>query len=352
MIQTLEIRNFRNLDNYQLKIDKSLVLIEGPNGTGKTSILESIFFAATTKSHRTYVEKDMIQYDKPYLAVKLNESNNIYEIILSSSGKRTSINKAEIKKVSDYIGKFHVVMFAPEDLMLIKGSPSERRYFLDLELMQVSKAYLRYLNIYKKILKQRNALLKKIGEDDDLTFLNILSEQLYDVGIKIYDIREAFILELNKKFVNFGNKYEHFDISITYSPNVTKDVWLKYLKTKQKQDILYKTTMMGIHKDDFTVHYNGLIAKDNASQGTARLIVIELKLAVLEWIKEQTQVDAILLLDDVLSELDLERQKLFLEQLPKNHQVFISSAVPIHNKIEFQKVSLTKEINNNGKQTK
>src|SRR5690554_2745412 len=161
MITSIELRNFRNLKEFQVKIEKPLVIIEGLNGVGKTSILEAIYFAATTKSHRTNNEKDMIQYEKPYASVKLMQDHKLHEIVLSSSGKRTAINKAEIRKISDYIGQLRVVMFAPEDLMLIKGSPSERRYFLDIELMQVSKTYLRNLNNYRKILKQRNALLKK-----------------------------------------------------------------------------------------------------------------------------------------------------------------------------------------------
>src|SRR5690606_34862170 len=129
---------------------------------------------------RTNTEKDLITHDKPYGAVKVL-TDKAHEIIISEHGKRTFINKAEIKKISDYIGKFRVVMFAPEDLMLIKGGPSERRYMLDLELMQVSKEYLRHLNTYKRILKQRNILLKKIKIDDDYTFLDILGEQLYEV---------------------------------------------------------------------------------------------------------------------------------------------------------------------------
>ncbi len=350
MIESIEIRNFRSLESYQLHIEKPIVLIEGPNGVGKTSILEAIYFAATTKSHRTATEKDLISYEKPYAAVKIKEKTNTHEIILSLNGKRTFINKAEIKKISDYIGKLHVVMFAPEDLMLIKGGPSERRYFLDLELMQISKEYLRLLNTYKKILKQRNILLKKLKESDDYTFLNILGEQLFEVGAKIYDFREAFINDLNEKLKKVSTKYQNFNIEITYAPNITKDNWIKYLKTKQKQDILYEQTMVGIHKDDFNVLYNGFIAKDYASQGTTRLIVIELKLALLEWIKEQTKAHAVLLLDDVLSELDIERQNLFLKTLPKAHQVFISSAVPIHNHFDLQKVVLSKEIHH-GKQS-
>ncbi|WP_035357265.1 DNA replication/repair protein RecF [Acholeplasma granularum] len=340
MIKKIELRNFRNLNEYQTNITKPLIIIEGQNGVGKTSILEAIYFAATTKSHRTNNEKDMITYDKPYAAVKVTQENQINEIILSSSGKRTSINKQELRKISDYIGRLNVVMFAPEDLMLIKGSPSERRYFLDMELMQISKKYLKNLNTYKKILKQRNTLLKKNKELIDYTFLNILGEQLYSVGTEIFDDRQIFINQLNEKLKKVSSKYKNFNIEIIYDPNISKENWLKHLKTKQKQDIFYETTTTGIHKDDFKILYNGLNAKDNASQGTSRLIVIELKLALLEWIKEVSGKDAVLLLDDVLSELDLNRQNLFLSQLSKNNQVFITSAVPIEIELEYQKIVL------------
>src|SRR5690554_980742 len=131
MITSIALRNFRNLKDYQIDIGQSLVVIEGANGVGKTSILEAIYFAATTKSHRTNTEKDMIQYEKPYASVQLVQNKKVHEIVLTSKGKRTLINKVEIRKISDYIGQFNVVMFAPEDLMIIKGSPSERRYFLD-----------------------------------------------------------------------------------------------------------------------------------------------------------------------------------------------------------------------------
>jgi len=350
MITSIYLRHFRNLNEYRVNIDKSLVIIQGKNGVGKTSILEGIYFAATTKSHRTTNEKDMITYEAPFAMVRLMQENKLHEVVLSSGGKRTTINKAEIRKISDYIGQLRVVMFAPEDLMLIKGSPSERRYFLDMELMQVSKTYLRNLNSYKKILKQRNALLKKNKDLKDYTFLNILGEQLYDVGVQIYDERQAFIEALNEKFKAVATKYKQFNVEIQYEPNVTKENWLKHLKTKQKQDIMYETTTAGIHKDDFNVRYNGLNAKDNASQGTSRLIVIELKLALLEWIKSKTETNVVLLLDDVLSELDLERQNLFMSQLSQNHQVFITSALPININIDHQKIVLQEGDTLNAKQ--
>ncbi|VEU83032.1 DNA replication/repair protein RecF [Acholeplasma hippikon] len=344
MIEKIELRNFRNLNNYQIKVEKPLVLLEGSNGVGKTSILESIYFAATTKSHRTSQEKELIQYDKMFAAVKIKDGANLFEIILSENGKRTFINKSEVKKISDYIGKMHAVMFSPEDLNLIKGGPSERRYFMDLELSQVSKEYLRLMNHYKKILKQRNALLKTLKDSNDYTFLNILGEQLLETGYKIYDFRERFILNLNEKIQAVETKYKNFKVALEYDPNVTKEQWAKHMKTKQKTDIMYEQTTVGIHKDDFKVVFNGFNAKDFASQGTTRLIVIELKLALLQWIKEETNEHAVLLLDDVLSELDIERQNLFLEKLPTNHQVFISSAVPLYKNFDLQRIVLSKEI--------
>ena len=193
MIKQLDIKNFRNHSKYQINFDKNITYIVGENGTGKTSILESIYFAATTKSHRTSNEKEMIKINQFFSVIKLKTKHNEYHLILSEKGKRVSINQIEKKRLSDYIGQLNVVMFSPEDANLIKGSPGVRRQFLDLEISQIDFNYLKLLTQYKKILKQRNALLKQIKINDDYTFLNILGEQLFEVGEKIMDIRKKFI---------------------------------------------------------------------------------------------------------------------------------------------------------------
>ena len=212
MIKSIELKNLRSLQSYLLKVEAPTVVIEGPNGIGKTTILEGIYFAATTKSHRTHQEKEMIMQGKPFGLVRIERASARHEVIMTESGKSTLYNKREIKKLSHYIGKMHVVMFSPEDLSLVKGAPSLRRYFMDLEIMQVSQKYLQLLSQYKKILKQRNALLKKIQVDDAYTFLNILGEQLYDVGIQIYDLRASFIQSLNETLQKSYETYEHFKV--------------------------------------------------------------------------------------------------------------------------------------------
>lgn len=330
MISKIEMRNFRNKRAFKYDITKSILIIEGDNGVGKTSLLEAIYFASTTKSHRTHDDFSMVYHEKEFAAVKVTtEDKHQYEIILSKKGKRTSINQVEKKKMSTYIGNLKTVMFAPEDLNLIKGSPLDRRYFIDLELMQLNKAYLTDLNLYKKILKQRNALLKQIKLDDDYTFLDILGMQLYDVGVRIMDYREAFIKSINENMRPYFEVYKDFLVEITYEPHADRETFLKAIKLKQKQDILYQQTLTGPHKDDLRFKLNGLEAKTYASQGQQRLLVIILKLALLDVIKKQTNVDVVLLLDDVFSELDLEKQQMFINHLSVNHQVLITTAVPL-----------------------
>ena len=176
MIRHITLKNFRNHESYNLKIEKPLVYIYGANGSWKTGILESIYFCATTKSHRTPDEKELIQTDKPFAQVKLETDEHTYEITLSKQGKRIAIDRIDKRKISEFIGHLAVVMFAPSDLQLITGTPSDRRQFLDLEMVQMDQKYVHLLNKYKKTLKQRNALLKKKNIDDDFTFLNILGE--------------------------------------------------------------------------------------------------------------------------------------------------------------------------------
>lgn len=325
MIRKITLKQFRNHDAIELTFNKPFAYIYGANGVGKTSILEAIYFCATTKSHRTHDEKDLIKKDEMFATVKITTDEERYDVVLSKTGKRASINGVEKRKISDFIGHLRVVMFAPEDLELIQGSPQERRQFIDLEWMQIHKHYLRYLNTYKHVLKQRNSLLKKINIDDDYTFLNILGEQLYDVGIKIIEERRLFITKLNEHFKEVYQKFSDHQVQLNYEPNVDEKAFLQAMKKQQKNDILYQSTQSGPHRDDFNFVFNGFEAKTYASQGEQRLMVIALKLALLKLIEETTKQSVTLLLDDVLSELDPEKQQLFIHELPKGAQIIMNS---------------------------
>ncbi|MFA5720337.1 MAG: DNA replication and repair protein RecF [Acholeplasmataceae bacterium] len=342
MIRRIVLRNFRCHEMIDLKFDQSFVYIEGPNGSGKTSILESIYFAATTKSHRTTDESNMIRENQPFMHTKVVTDKSTYDIVLTKEGKRASINKVEKRKLSEFIGDLKVVMFSPEDLELIKGSPGYRRQFIDLELMKLDKSYLQALSQYKQILKQRNALLKRLDKESDLTFLNILGEQLYEVGSFIIDERQTFLDHLNERLKTIYKQFNDVQVEILYKPHVTKENFLKHIKNNQKQDIFYEQTIAGPHKDDFFMTFKGFDAKTHASQGEQRLLVVSLKLALLGYIEDVTKDNVVLLLDDVLSELDKEKQSIFLKGLPKNIQVIMNSAILINEK-NIQMIHLKKE---------
>lgn len=344
MIKTVNIKNFRNHQQLELEFYKQFIYLYGDNGVGKTSVLESIYFAATTKSHRTNDANEMIRKQEQFAVVKIKTNQDKFEVVLSKTGKRASINGVEKRRMSDFIGHLKVVLFAPEDLDLIKGTPSTRRQFLDLEWMQLNKNYLRQLNQYKQILKQRNMLLKKIKLTDDYTFLDILGEQLYDVGIEIMESRKKFLERLNQHLEIIYPLFANHQIKLFYQPDVNDKQFRNHLKKNQKQDIIYQNTLAGPHRDDFSVDFNGFEAKGYTSQGETRLIVIALKLALLKVIEEETKQPVVLLLDDVLSELDQDKQKIFLENLPQEHQIIMTSVVPIDEK-HIQKIYLPKERN-------
>jgi DNA replication and repair protein RecF len=203
MIKRLELTNFLCHDKINLDFNKNQIYIVGPNGSGKTAILEAIYFASTTKSMRTNNEKDLIKENLPFTKIVIKFDDNVKnELVISKTGKRIIANGVEKRRISDYIGSFNVVMFTSEDIDLIKGTPADKRNFIDLEWMQLDKDYLQSLNKYRRILRQRNALLKNLNVDDDLTFLNILGDQLFQVGSKIIEKREEVINLLNKELVN------------------------------------------------------------------------------------------------------------------------------------------------------
>lgn len=345
MIKRIELTNFRNHGYISIDFDNLKTYIYGENGVGKTAILEAIYFASTTKSMRTNNEKDLIKKNENFTKIKIifdDKTKN--EAIISKTGKRLIVNDIEKRRISDYIGNFNVVTFTSEDIDLIKGTPADKRNFIDLEWMLLDKEYLTNLNRYRKILKQRNALLKNIDINDDYTFLNILGEQLLEVGSKIIEKRAEVIELLNEELSNNPFKFGDNKIKIVYQPDQNVKGLKKWFDTKQKQDILYQTTQAGPHKDDFIITIGDKDSKVFASAGEQRLIVIAVKIALLHLITKTTKNKPILLLDDILSELDENNQKLFLTNLPKDNQIIMTSVKKINDNNKIQTIEIKGEV--------
>ncbi len=342
MIKEIKLKQFRNHESLHLKIQNKRVFIFGNNGLGKTSILEGIYFASLTKSHRTSEDKALIMAGKPYAKVDIITDEHHYQVVISDAGTKASIDKVQIPKMSEYINGYRVVMFSPEDLELIKGQPSDRRQFLDIEMSQIHKPYMLVLSKYKQILKQRNALLKNLTLNDDMTFFKIITDQLCIVADGMIEKRKSFIEKLNQAFkIRFKAFNDLDEVSVSYEPNVPSKSLRQVLNDKKEKDILTQTTSFGPHRDELKFEFNGQEAKTYASQGQQRLMVISLKLALLD-IYDSDQIETIILLDDVLSELDQDKQHKLLNHLPGKYQTFISGVETIEIK-DIQQIHLTKE---------
>ena len=191
MIQNLEITHFRKFSNLKLEFKNKTIIFTGPNAVGKTTILEAIYLISTSKSHRTNDLSSMIQNNEEFATIEI-QSDKKFKIILTKEGKQSYINDISYPKLSDFIGGFPVIMFSPSDLELIQGSKSVRRRFLDLELSLIDKSYLRAIMGYKKLVKERNELLKVYTEDKKLV-LDVITNQIFEYISKIYQIRTRFL---------------------------------------------------------------------------------------------------------------------------------------------------------------
>lgn len=346
MIKKIELSQFRNHDSLLINFDKRQTYIYGENGVGKTAIIEAIYFASTTKSMRTSNERDLIKQDEMFAKITIHFKNNRKnEIIISKNGKRIIANGVEKRRISDYIGDFNVVIFTTEDINLIKGTPADKRNFIDLEWMQLDKEYLQLLNRYRKVLKQRNALLKNVEINEDYTFLNILGQQLYEIGSRIIEKRDEIINLLNNELKKQPFNFEDNEIKIVYQPDQTPSNLKKWFETKQKQDIIYQTTQAGPHKDDFRIMIGDKDSKVFASSGQQRLIVIAIKVALLNVITNIKNSKPVLLLDDILSELDKNNQQIFLDNLPKDNQIIMTSVKKIKENDQIQTIEIKGEMN-------
>jgi DNA replication and repair protein RecF len=331
-IKNLKLKNFRNYSTLETTFNINTNILVGDNAQGKTSVLESIYILGLTKSHKVNKDRDTIkihsEFAKINAVINLDRKDIELDIILSKLGKKAKYNGIELDKLSEYIGLLNVVMFAPEDLDLVKGNPQTRRKFLDLEIGQISKEYLYNLQNYKKILKQRNDLLKTMQKqkESDMLLLDIITDQLIDYLIKIVEQRKQFILEINSianqvyKVVSNSDS----DLKIEYLPNTYKNIKKEFV-AKYQYDIITGTTNLGVHRDDIEFILRDSYVKTHASQGELRTTVLAVKLALVEFIKKHKGEYPVLLLDDVLSELDLNRQNNLIKYINDKIQTFITT---------------------------
>ncbi|RXT08902.1 DNA replication/repair protein RecF [Ammoniphilus sp. CFH 90114] len=341
-LKELDIKHFRNYGQQKLTFHQNITLFLGQNAQGKTNLMESIYVLALTKSHRSTKDKEWINWDEEFSWIKGTVERKRgplqLEIQLTGKGKKAKINGLEQKKLSDYIGAMNVVMFAPEDLSIVKGTPQQRRKFVDMEIGQVSPMYLHLLSQYQKVLTQRNQCLKDAYKNKKyISFLDILNEQLAELAVKIISRRIDFLKKMGiwANNVHQGITQGKETLTLEYLPSFplaqdksdqeTMGQFIRQLDQLKEKEIARGTTLLGPHRDDLTFHINGTNVQQYGSQGQQRTTALSLKLAEIQLIYEEIGEYPILLLDDVLSELDASRQSHLLDAIKDRVQTFVTT---------------------------
>jgi len=356
-VNKIILKNFRNYVNLTLNFTHSINIFIGENAQGKTNILEAIYYAAMGHSHRTNTDNELIRWQQDSASIniffsRLNVENSLLFKFNTQQKKEIITNNFPIKP-KELVGLLNIVLFSPEDLMLIKGMPNMRRRFLDMEISQVSPTYYQQLLKYNRIVSQRNTLLKKIREQKEKPeMLDAWDEQLALIGSKIVQKREITIKKIamlanlmhrkitdNKE--NLTVVYHKHDIDIKNIDNLAEEYSSKLLKLRQN-DIWRGSTSVGPHRDDLILSVNGINLRTFGSQGQQRTGVLALKLAELEFIKSETGEYPVLLLDDVMSELDASRREHLIAFIQDRIQTFITATekkyFPDNNFGKFHKV--------------
>ena len=338
-INKIKLQNFRNYNEQEINLNKSINVFYGDNAQGKTNILEAIFLCTFGKSFRTNKEKELIKLgkDNANVIIEYEKKDRDGKISISISDKKQIlVNGIKIKKLSELLGNINIVIFTPDDINILKGGPALRRRFLDMMIGQLKPNYVYILNMYIKTLEQRNNYLRQIKEENKPeNLLDIWDEKLIVYADIIYKYRKEFIDKIKKKINIIHKKItdEKEEINIQYISNCeSKEVYSELLKQRRKLDIIKGFTTKGIHRDDFEIYINNKELSIYGSQGQNRTAILSLKLSELQVIYDEIEEEPILLLDDFMSELDINRRKNFLNNI-NNTQVIITCA----EKIEFLK---------------
>lgn len=344
IIKELELKDFRNYESLNLKFHNKVNIFLGDNAQGKTNILEAIYVSSIGKSFRTREDSDMVRFGSEFAKIGVSaEKDNeelLVEIALTDKGKGIKVDGLKIKKTAELLENIYAVIFSPEDLKIVKEDPEKRRKFIDTEISRISRAYFSRLSDYKKIVKQRNAFLKDsrfmMGSagKSGLDVLDIWDEQLAGYGAEVIVKRNEFIKKLNviSKELHRGITGGREEIEIVYEPSIEvkgsvseqHEFFKKSLAASRQNDLRSGSTSRGPHRDDIAILVNGIDMRKFGSQGQQRTSALSLKLAELRLIYEETGENAVLLLDDVMSELDASRQNFLVNSLG-DVQLFITT---------------------------
>ena len=346
IIRTIELKDFRNYETLAVELSPGVNILVGKNAQGKTNLLEAVGYASTGRSHRTSYDKECVRMGCSDAYIKVlyynekqqqaeNARTDSVEIHLRRNGnKSVAINRMPAAKINDLFGCIRTVLFSPEDLSLIKEGPAKRRRFMDMEICQVDKVYLYYLQQYQKLLRQRNELLKseeKTNRPPDLSLVQVLNEQFAQTSLILKQRRNVFIGQLMETAPPLHLRLSGGTENITFSydtnlPDTPEEIIMK-LDERWEQDLKTGSTSVGPHRDDIEIDINGDDVRIYGSQGQKRTAALSMKLAEVEMMEKETGTPPILLLDDVMSELDESRQQLLVRSIEGRQTVITCTGV-------------------------
>lgn len=348
IIKSIELADYRNYESLSMQFDRGTNILYGDNAQGKTNILEAIFVSATTKSHKGSKDREIIRFGKEEAHIRTYLEKEGVETrvdmhLRSNKSKGIAVDGQKLKKAADLLGLCNVVFFSPEDLSIIKNGPAERRRFVDMELCQLDSMYLYNLNHYNKIINQRNKLLKDLYLQPELKeTLSLWDMQLVSFGSKIMERRKLFVEQLNEIIYDIHKKLSggREELLIRYEPDVGAEDFEKKLREHQERDLRSKTTSVGPHRDDFSFIVGNVDIRKFGSQGQQRTAALSLKLSEIELVKKITKDTPILLLDDVLSELDSNRQNYLLNSIGEIQTIITCTGLEefVNNRFEINRI--------------
>ena len=353
IIKSLELADYRNYDTLSISFDRGVNILYGDNAQGKTNILEAVYLAATTKSHRGSKDREIIRFAKEEAHIRTYVEKDGAETrvdmhLRMTGSKGIAIDGQKIKRAADLLGLCNVVFFSPEDLGIIKNGPAERRRFVDMELCQLDQMYLHDLNNYNKVINQRNRLLKDMYFNPGLQdMLGVWDMQLVSYGSKVIERRRAFVKQLNEiiKEIHLELSGGKEELQVRYEPDEEIREFEEKLLFSKDRDIKLKTTSVGPHRDDFAFLIDGVDARKFGSQGQQRTAALSLKLSEIKMVENMTKDSPVLLLDDVLSELDSGRQQLLCNSIGNIQTIITCTGLEefVHNRIQINKIFHVKD---------